>query len=439
MAPPLVWRGLSAKERVVRTHGCRRRRVVRRVLYAVALVLGGLAVAQSGTTSPEGAQSPLPYQPPRAGWLFVADSNDYGSTGRVLVVDPEEGRVPWSFESGRLPDVAVSPDGLRLYVASSLQVPPGSPLTGNPWAGMLEVIDTMTGIGRPVENNNRTVTTSHVYSSKMALSRDGRWLFQYKMELDVDRDYTTYYVDVFDTDVEVYVSGRAVVPLCGTAILVPGVAREEAAVLCAATADLRLLTLMDSGGTLDTRVRRLPVGIGPGHAHPSTLFLAQRMASVTVVTAEGRFLRTVDGMEWRDQGVIDRSARQVSAQNARRGAAPGPGGRSTQDWLAGSRISHQVPVLSPDGSELYLGVRSGAEDARWFSRIAVLDTESLRRVRSIEAPGPLASIALSRDGKLIYGVDTIGRRIVVIDAVTGRGLRTIEGVGTSPVFAVVAP
>src|SRR6266481_7907085 len=74
---------------------------------------------------------------PNSGWLYVVDSHRNVSESAVLVVDPEKGRIIASLPTGFQPDIAVSPDGLRLYLSYSER--------GTTSGGELAVIDTSTG------------------------------------------------------------------------------------------------------------------------------------------------------------------------------------------------------------------------------------------------------------------------------------------------------
>src|SRR5688572_25999842 len=143
------------------------------------------------------------YVQPRSGWLFVVDSNNYKAEGRLLVVDPDEGKVVWSRATGHLPDLAVAPNGSRLYLAAGVPGPDAR----------IEVIDAANGqTVQTIANPNRAVSTGGSYMSRMALSSNGRWLYQAKM--DNAPGNVTYYVDSFDTEQNRFLAHRTVTPLC---------------------------------------------------------------------------------------------------------------------------------------------------------------------------------------------------------------------------------
>ena len=76
------------------------------------------------------------YIAPRSGWLWVVDSDNFGADGKVLLVDPGARRVVSSLRAGFQPDIVLSLDGSRLYLAYS---------TGDQRRGFLDVIDTANG------------------------------------------------------------------------------------------------------------------------------------------------------------------------------------------------------------------------------------------------------------------------------------------------------
>jgi DNA-binding beta-propeller fold protein YncE len=82
--------------------------------------------------------------------LYILDSNNNKEESQVLVVDVEDGRVVKTFRAGSTPDMALSPDGKRLYIASTWW-------TAERWGGgTLDVIDAATGtLLQRVDNPDR--------------------------------------------------------------------------------------------------------------------------------------------------------------------------------------------------------------------------------------------------------------------------------------------
>lgn len=123
-------------------------------------------------------------------------------------------------------------------------------------------------------------------------------------------------------------------------------------------------------------------------------------------------------------------------------AAPPRQQATSRDWLADSWIRYQVAPKSPDGTKLYVGVgrlihlRNGVQ---LFDRIVVLDSQTLARVGTIKTSQLFYSLCLSKDGRHLYAVSPEQGSLMVIDTGTQRELRTIYGIGTTPIFAIVAP
>src|SRR2546428_6568226 len=110
-------------------------------------------------------QAPPGFGRPDSGWLYVVDSKRNASESAVLVFDPDKGRAVASFSGGYQPDIALSPDGSRLYFSYSDYE--------NPSEGKLQVIDTSTGaVMKELPNKNRWLTDSYSYAPNVVLSPD---------------------------------------------------------------------------------------------------------------------------------------------------------------------------------------------------------------------------------------------------------------------------
>lgn len=60
---------------------------------------------------------PAPLPPKRP--IYIVDPNDQGTLSRILVVDPDRRRIAFTIMARFLPEVVLSGDGGRLYVADS--------------------------------------------------------------------------------------------------------------------------------------------------------------------------------------------------------------------------------------------------------------------------------------------------------------------------------
>ncbi|MCI0561267.1 MAG: hypothetical protein MN733_22505 [Nitrososphaera sp.] len=190
-----------------------------------------LALLASGQF-PTAAQQPTH----GSGKLYVVDSNAAHTTSSVFVVDLEKGQVTKTYPAGFHPDIALSADGRRLYLAYDAV---NSEQTEK--KGVLDVIDTATGnqIAR-VDNPNRWQAFGELYNSAMALSKDGRWLFVYKMS----KDGAFYGLAVFDTTTNRFLPDTISLPMCEAALLSPSQRRGNTLfVVCEGTNDVRTARL----------------------------------------------------------------------------------------------------------------------------------------------------------------------------------------------------
>lgn len=360
----------------------------------------------------------------RAGRLYVVDANKNGMDAQVHIVDPLEGRVTGALSTGHKPDLAVSSDGSRLYLAHS-------PLAEGKLRGVLDVVDTTTG--RTVAsypNPNRWLSTLPFYSSRLALSFDGRWLFQLKMSISND-DFSAYYVETFDTVAGQFLPNTAPVPMCVAGLLIPWPeSREKLGVLCSHTKDLRMLTLTATGGVATDE--RMAVA-SRRHGHPGTAFFAPGSRALTAVSDMGEFIRADSAGTIPQKGLISGTP-LISVQNSSQSSGP-----TSPDWLAGRWIRPQPSVIASKRGWLYLGidaVSSRAQGRQQFESVAVLDLKTLQRRFTLPLSRPSWSITLSVDGSVLYAVDPAGAVLLVLDAITGREVKVIHGVGTTPIFAI---
>lgn len=201
---------------------------------------------------------------------------------------------------------------------------------------------------------------------------------------------------------------------------------------------MRVLTLTEQGGSVDRKIPRISVGEAAASDEYMAPFLTQSGQVLTVVRGDGRFVKVnTNSQQVLLKDAVDRSSRNVVNGVGRqmRGREPA----NQNDWLAGRQVMRQVPVVSPDGERLYLITATGTDSRAVRDRVAVLNSDTLDRLQTFLPSHPFVSISISADGKALYAVDTLNAAVLVIDTTTGQELRTISGVGTRPVFAVVVP
>ena len=94
---------------------------------------------------------------------------------------------------------------------------------------------------------------------------------------------------------------------------------------------------------------------------------------------------------------------------------------------------------SPDNTKVYFGYGPLAPNGMATSaELRVFDTTTWRQLGRIQTSVPFWSMAISKDGKLIYALAPEQHRILVIDTATLQERRTID-VGRTPSLVLVAP
>lgn len=374
-----------------------------------------LAVLYAAGSVSAGAQS---------GLVYVLDSGGGKGKSQVLVIDPEQKRIVRRIAAEYDPDMALSPDGARLYVASTTDV-----------SGKLEIYDTGSGrLLRTVENKDRWQATWHLYISHMAMSPDGKWLYVFKYEIPTD----LYYVATFDTTQESFLPEVAALPECLNAMMSPSAEGRQLAVMCTSSDDLRFVKIMDDGkgkvSRLPLRLRgrttRFGLPIGLSNIVPTT-------SGYKVVAGDGSFFDVGGGTKSiRRLGVLDGKVRKIGYNESPSLVA------DEEDWMGGKWLPIQYPAIPSKNGRVYLGIGQLADMRRgsWaFNAVGVFDTESLNRVGLLKTSRRLFSITVSAAGDRLYGVDPAGKSLVVFDTASGNEIGAVEGVGESPMMVIAAP
>lgn len=365
-----------------------------------------------------------------SGWLYVVDSNDLRLEAQILVVDPGEGTVAKTFKTGYHPDIALSPDGAFLYLASSLVSADGSA------TGQLEVIDTASGLVlNRVDYPHRWTGTSPRYFSNLALSADGRWLYAYHHQETDEGD--VFFVTTYDTQQGRFLPERALLPGCDAAIMLPLRKARELNVVCASTGDVRYLKLAESGSAIS--YSKLPLKYRSGGRHGQFVGPVALMPSrndVQVIMGDGRYYHIdTETQRVRSSDAVDSAARKERVKST---MSANKGG---EDWLAGRWMRFQPAIVSPDNGKSFVGL-GRLEDLRngqqTFDQVLVLDAQTLSRLNLIDLGQPVNHITLSKDGRSLYGL-TIGGKLLVVDTASRQVVRTIDHVGVSPAFELLAP
>ncbi|HWO02181.1 MAG TPA: amine dehydrogenase large subunit [Blastocatellia bacterium] len=396
---------------------------------------------QSKSARASDVQSSKLRERPQSGWLYVLDTNDMKSESQVLLVDPEQERVIKTFTAGMAPDMALSTDGTRLYVAYTIY-------NSNGWGrkDFLEVIDTASGsVLKKITDADRWISTVPQYPSSMTFSADGRWLYVFKHLQTSNTD--TYFVATFDPYTNRFLPEKAMLRGCVSATMLSSPKNQQLDVICSGTSDIQFLEPGSSGAAIAPAIsdaiaplpklslRSKDVAEHGRRIGPS--FLSSDGRTLTVIMGDGRLFEVNN--ESRDimkTGAIDSGGEKTNNSSTKEAA------NVTDDGLAGSWIRNQAPVFSPDGAKVYLGIGRLVhlnQGVQSFDRVMVFDSRAFKRTATIKTAYPFESLALSRDGRYLYAISTEQASIMVLDTADQGKIRTIYGIGRTPIRAIVAP
>jgi hypothetical protein len=408
-----------------------------RLLAAIGLVA---CVAGGGMiSSPRavGQTSNVPHE-----LLYVADSNGAAPDERaqVLVVDPQQKAIVKTYLTHSHPDIALSLDGKRLYLAYYFD--PHSE-DGQPHRefGKLDVIDIATGAVIASVKQSEWAAMGPAYSSSMALSNDGHWLYMY-VSVGGPGGGPADGVAVFDTSSNVFLPDLVSLPRCGAAVLVPWTSGQGLSVICSLSSDVRTVQFGGKGvpGT------RLPIGVSIPHRHDGPTRFYQPGANAGFMSGDKELTVIMsDGRYWKENvqtgATVQEGAVQFSQALIPTGTSSGAGAYDARGRYVGAR-----PIQGVQGKMFVVLSRNDrifhAADA-----IAVLDAKTLQQT-SLFQPGYLfGGAVLSGDGKRLYllsaDADSSGKGLVgnihVLDSSDGTEIEEIPGIGSTPTILIPSP
>lgn len=376
------------------------------------------------------------HEPPHQ-LLYIVDSDrsSFDSHERLFALDPESKEIVKTYPTGAHPDIALSPDGTRLYVASESRVPEGLEGAGT---GRLDVVDTATGTTvASVADPDRWVAMGPLYGSEMALSADGHWL--YVQRLTPGAEHTAdESVAIFDTVTNKFLADAIPLPKCGASLLVPGANGRALFVVCYAAEDLRTIQFNDQGiPTAQPAVISIPHDWG--RTRLATAFVSGEN-ELTVLMTDGKY-RRVNAQTGTivQEGEITFSPPLTPAEwHSRTPGAehvPSLGRRVIGSCILESQGRLYLPLSR---SDLYMH----AADA-----IAVLDAKTLQQVAIFELKSSLwpSSWNLFWDGAIgdggrrlyLLGVESKDGPVRVLSLPDGKEIYTIRGLGKT--LSIVRP
>ena len=356
---------------------------------------------------------------PQPGWLYVLDPKPDagGSAGRVWLLDPESGKAMGSIRTGDHADFALSPDGSRLYVASSTE--------GD--SSELAVIDSAAGvILKSGSMGGRAVSDGLPPFSTMAVSGDGlalRILVVTPKSVDAD----SFLLATFDTRQDEFLPGVVHLGNCGPGRFISYSTVDQFDILCPRTNRIRLIRVdSDSHETQNTDV------VLPWERREGVALAMEVPGSRTISIVRG------------DGGIFEMNSAHDFGDTSTRPGLP-------------NRVPPAAWPASPDGSKVFLGYNRDYDrysDNRFYldygrppnhrpsnamtSEFRVFDTTNWRKIGTVKTKTPFWSAAMGGDGKMLYALAPQKHLILVIDTAKLRQVRAIQVAGT-PTLAIVAP
>ena len=355
---------------------------------------------------------PASWQQPKQGWLYVLDPNELWFESEILLVDPNAGAVEGVVRTGDDPQMVLSPDGSRLYVASVVNE-----------KDTLSVIDTATG--RTLQTtalNNRKMDVFLPAWPTVARSDSGRDLL-IKTAYTDNSGAQRFGLTVFDTRDQTFAPISTGPPDCPASQFLP-LPAGDLAILCGLWAnDLRLMGGFATVSTLTIKRVALPRQSDDRRDPNGNSRELWRLSGAAISSTTGNlFSITQNGKVL----VVDRSGSRV-LRTIDLGLSP-------DEWLP-----PKAPAISPDGTMLFVSVGAlGDQGDQRATRILAIDTTTWKS-RTFSPGRPFWSLTLAPDGSQLYALDPDGHAVVVLNPRTGQEIRAIGGVGSSPVMAIVAP
>jgi hypothetical protein len=164
-----------------------------------------------GTTAPKTATES--WTRPRSRWLYVVDPQPESSGSRIWLFDPGTAAVMGSIRTGYQPDIALSPDGSRLYIIS-----------GERESGEVAVVNTADGSVREISFQARVLYTPWYQTlppfNSIALSSDGKAL-RILQQSSFPPERSVPQIWSFDTTNESFSKTRAEIDDCRSGVFVP--------------------------------------------------------------------------------------------------------------------------------------------------------------------------------------------------------------------------
>jgi hypothetical protein len=374
-----------------------------------SLMKSKIAEAESEEIEPHiGYSAPITtmesWTKPRRGWLYVLDPQPGSSGSRIWLFDPATASVMGSIRTGYQPDIALSPDGTRLYVIS-----------GERENGELAAVNTTDGSIRQISFPGRVLYTPWYQTlppfNSIALSIDGKVL-RILQPSSFPPEKAALQVWSFDTTNASFSPTRAEIGDCRSGVFVSSSAATKFDIICSSGNTLHSMRSDDDFLLVSQVVTKLP---GTQRCPVATGLLLRDNNNLALVNHSG----AIDTM---DVGTREFRSTGVTAECVAPWAVYG------LDW-----------PRSPDGTKVYIGYGPATPDNMATSNsLRVFDTSTWKQLGTVQTSLPFWSAAASVDGSSIYAVVPKEHAIIEINAFALREKRKLS-VGITPALAIVAP
>jgi len=408
------------------------------VLLLLSVVCLSLIAPRAYVAAGDGRRANGPAEKPQAGWLYVLDSNNGRKTAQILVVNPADGSVVRTYPTGMMPDFALSPDGTRLYVASTRVK--GESTHEQP--DELATIDTATGkVLRVVANPDRILYIVTPPSSGMALAPNGRWLYVMKYET-ITPDNVLYWVETYDTRAGKFLPEKAEVPLCGWGRLIASDKERQVQVVCTDTKDVRLLKITPRGSAVGAKARLTRKDVtaaelaalqpaAAGLVNDAASMLARERAKKLIDESASHEVTAGLSVAPSESLVLMKNGQlfKVNESNA--------AFTNTAVSLPEGKLIHSAAAPSP--GRLLLGLSVPFYKGPWLATEIVAVNPNGSAERSAQTSRGFHYLSVSRDGQTLYAVNSTSSELMLIDAATLSETRVLGGLGVTPSLIIEAP
>jgi hypothetical protein len=337
------------------------------------------------------------------GIYYVLDSETPASPDyHIYAVSPENRKVIRVYDVGRSADMALAPDGSRLYVSSIM------PTGNNQGQHYLDVYDTSSGtVLNRTENPDGLGFTVPIHDSELAISPSGNWL--YLIQMHVTPQGWDLYLTGYDTIHNSFLPSRVSLSGCEGPVMLPSAQDLTVDLACYDGKYLRITLGRVQGAT-----QRRPIAIPSQTGDPPwRVAFLKPGGQVGVIKTNGNLL------------AIDTASGQVVQQG-------------TTTPLA-EDLRMQRALVSESLGSLYFASAGPRHGSFEFDRIVAVDLNTGSVKGTVTPDSPFFSLALSHDGKLLLTVSPEARNITVVDASTLKVQRILTGPWALPILALPAP